>query len=228
MVRRRTIVAAGLMLSVSALAAVREPRVKLAALKPPLRLADAIPERFDGWQVDATTMPLLAAADVEAEMEQIYSQTLNRSYLDGAGQRIMLMIAYGEDQADATTKLHLPEWCYESQGFEVLRRGPARITAAGGAGALPVMRLFARQGARREPITYWTTVDDAVFNTEAARKVARVGFALSGRIPDGMLVRVSSLDDDEARAFALHARFVTALMAELPAPLRARIFGVPA
>jgi len=220
---RRAFVGAALMLSVSALAAFRAPTKKLAAGLPPLHLGDAVPKQFGSWQYDGSVVPLLASPDVEAQVQRIYNQTLARTYRDLTGNRIMLMIAYGEDQADATTQVHQPELCYAAQGFEVLRRGRTVVELP--RNRLPVVRLFAHTSERPEPITYWTTVADRALNTETERRLARARFALQGQIPDGMLVRVSSIDANEALAFRRHDDFVTALAGAVPGDLRPRIFG---
>lgn len=220
---RRAFLGAGLMLSVSALAALRTPTHKLAASLPPLHLGDAVPEQFGDWQFDSTLVPLVASPDVQAQVDRIYSQTLARSYRDSAGSRVMLMIAYGEDQADATMQLHQPELCYSSQGFEVLRRGRSVLELP--VNPLPVVRLFARSNERAEPITYWTTVADRALNTETERRLARARFALRGQIPDGMLVRVSSIDPDESHAFRHHDDFISAFDAAVSPDMRPRIFG---
>ena len=53
----------------------------------------------------------------------------------------------------------------------------------------------------------------------------REGFA--GRIPDGMLVRVSSISKDPAAAYAAQQAFVAELLAAMPAADRVRLAGAP-
>jgi len=50
-------------------------------------------------------------------------------------------------------------------------------------------------------------------------------FGLRGTVPDGMLVRVSSLDADERSGYALHDRFVRDLLGSLAPLVRARLLG---
>ena len=40
----------------------------------------------------------------------------------------------------------------------------------------------------------------------------RLSASLRGRLPDGMLVRISSIDPDPQRAWALHTQFARALL----------------
>ena len=64
-------------------------------------------------------------------------------------------------------------------------------------GAVPVKRLVARQNSRNEPITYWITVGDKAIRSGIEQKMQRLAYGLSGKIPDGMLVRVSTIAADE-------------------------------
>ena len=59
------------------------------------------------------------------------------------------------------------------------------------------------------------------------RKLAQLRYGLRGQIPDGMLVRVSSLASDVDREFGLHDAFIADLERALPDPLRFIIAGTP-
>jgi hypothetical protein len=54
----------------------------------------------------------------------------------------------------------------------------------------------------------------------------REGF--QGRIPDGMLVRVSSISTDPKAAYAAQQAFVAALLASMPPAERTRLAGAAA
>ena len=69
------------------------------------------------------------------------------------------------------------------------------------------------------------TVGNQVALPGLERKIAQVRQALSGTIPDGMLVRVSSIDDLPLSAYALHDRFVIDLLSALPERERLRFAG---
>jgi Protein of unknown function (DUF3485) len=49
---------------------------------------------------------------------------------------------------------------------------------------------------------------------------------MQGKTPDGLLMRVSSIDDDAARAFVQQEQFIKELVAAVPAGHRARVTGV--
>jgi EpsI family protein len=134
----------------------------------------------------------------------------------------MLSIAYGGDQSKQL-QLHLPEVCYVAQGFDMLKNRPDQL--ATGFGTVPVKRLVARQNTRNEPITYWVTIGDKAVMSGIDQKLSRLMYGLSGRIPDGMLVRVSTIGTDEAGAYALQDRFVNEMLGALDRNGRARLIG---
>jgi hypothetical protein len=63
------------------------------------------------------------------------------------------------------------------------------------------------------------TVGDQLALPGLSRKLAQIRYGLQGQIPDGMLVRISSLDRESERAFALQAAFVADLQQHLPGQL---------
>jgi EpsI family protein len=110
-----------------------------------------------------------------------------------------------------------------AQGFDMVKDRRDQLGTR--FGTLPVKRLVARQNARNEPITYWITIGDKAVMSGIDQKMQRFMYGLSGRIPDGMLVRVSTIDTDEAGAYALQDRFVRQMLAALAPHDRARLVG---
>jgi EpsI family protein len=155
-------------------------------------------------------------------IEKLYDQTLSRTYVNPRGERVMLSIAYGGDQSK-TLQLHLPEVCYVAQGFQMMKTGDGELGTR--YGALPVKRLVARQNERNEPITYWITIGDKAVLSGIQQKLQRLAYGLSGKIPDGMLVRVSTIQASEADAWRLQDRFVTEMLDALAPRDRARLLG---
>jgi len=150
---------------------------------------------------------------------------LSRTYVNAGGQRVMLLIAYGPDQLELTTQAHLPDVCYPAQGFDILERSVADLPIPGG--ALPVARLVAQAPGRTEPLTYWITMGDMVLRDEMQRRLERMRLTLRGIIADGMLVRVSSIDADVARAYRGQEDFIRDLHAALEASVANRVYGAP-
>jgi EpsI family protein len=195
----------------------------LAKELPPLKLESDVSPQFSGWKIDEAIVQIMPSPDVQEQLNKTYNQILSRTYVNEAGQRIMLMVAYGEDQADRTTVAHLPDGCYPAQGFAISPGPSAPVSIQ--SKPFPVRRLVARRNPRVEPITYWTVVGNEAFQSDRDRRIARLRSSLAGIIPDGMLVRVSSIDPVEPRAFALHDTFISDLYSSLSSSVRPRIFG---
>ncbi len=220
--RLRAATVATLMVASFAVAAAWRPTAKLADQRPKIELESVFPKQFGQWAVDDRMPVQLISPDTAALLSKIYNQTLSRTYVNPAGQRIMLSVAYGGDQSDAT-RAHRPEVCYPAQGFQVVSSNLGRLQIADG--SIPVRRLVAKQGSRNEPITYWIAVGDKITVTGTDQKLAQLAYSVKGLIPDGMLVRVSSIDANEKQAFALQEVFVTQMSAALQPTSRAHVLG---
>jgi EpsI family protein len=210
------------MAGTSALTGALTPHEKLSAAQREFDLQTMIPAHFAGWTLDTSIVPLSPDPERDAMLEKLYDQTLSRTYMDARGQRVMLSIAYGGDQSK-TLQLHLPEVCYTAQGFQMVSNGDGALATR--FGSLPVKRLVARQNERNEPITYWITIGDKAVLSGIRQKLQRLAYGLSGKIPDGMLVRVSTIQSDENEAWRVQDRFVNDMVGALAAKDRARLLG---
>jgi len=220
--RLRAVVVVGLMVASLAGAAVWRPTRHLADQRPKLNLETLFPRSFGQWMTDDRMPVQLVSPDTAALLNKIYNQTLSRTYVNPAGDRIMLSVAYGGDQSDAT-RAHRPEVCYPAQGFQIISSSNGSLAVAGQ--EVRVRRLVARQGNRNEPITYWIVVGDKVTITGTEQKLAQLSYSVNGVIPDGMLVRVSSISGNDAPAFALQQAFVRDLALAITPQLKARVLG---
>lgn len=214
------------MFAAAGMALALKPTVKVADSGPKIDLETLIPKAFDDWKIDSTITPLIANPEQTALISKIYNQTLSRTYVNSRNERIMLSIAYGGDQSD-NMAVHKPEVCYPAQGFQILK-SPAISTFKTSEGDIPVKRLVAGQGPRVEPITYWTTVGDVVQVSGLKWKLQQLKYGLTGRIPDGLLYRVSSIQTDESRAFQIQDDFTHAMLQAMKPGDRERIVGKPA
>jgi EpsI family protein len=212
-----------LMVSSAAVTKVITPSVKMADSQGQFSLAAMVPKSFGDWREDTSIIPLQVDPTTQAKLDKIYNQTLSRTYVNRAGQRIMLSIAYGGDQSD-TMSLHKPEVCYTAQGFSVSGAETGSIDT--GYGALPVKRLFAAAGARNEPITYWVTIGRKATLPGMQQRMQELRYGLTGMVPDGMLVRISSIGADSAAAYAQQESFILAMLGSMDAAARARLIGV--
>jgi len=81
------------------------------------------------------------------------------------------------------------------------------------------------RGARSEPVTYWLTMGDRVVLGRLERLRVQLAAGLHGRMPDGMLVRVSSLSDDAGAAFRAQQAFMASAVAAMKPADAARLVG---
>lgn len=211
------------MLVAAGMALALKPTVKMADSGPKFDLETLIPKTFGDWKMDETITPLIANPEAEALINKIYSQTLSRTYINSRNERIMLSIAYGGDQSDSMA-VHKPEVCYPAQGFQILKNTSGMFST--GKGDIPVKRLVAMQGPRIEPITYWTTVGDTVaISSKLDWKLKQLKYGLTGKIPDGLLFRISSIQSDEKLAYQVQDNFSRELIEALSPVGKERIIG---
>jgi EpsI family protein len=212
-----------LALATAALAHAWVPTLRIADTRPKTPLAELVPAKFGEWVEDRSMPVVLPAPDVQANLNKVYNQVLARTYINAQGYRIMLSMAYGGDQSDGMS-VHRPEVCYPAQGFEVQRVWSDQLSFDGR--AIPVSRATTRLGGRIEPLTYWIVNGDQVIGSRGFDgRIVQLRYTLRGKIPDGMLVRVSSIDADAQRAFDLQDRFARAMVAALDPGFRIRIVG---
>lgn len=212
------------MLVAAGLALALKPTHKIADAEPKIDLAVLIPKQFGDWKVDETIAPLIADPSQQAMINKIYNQTLSRTYFNSHGDHVMLSIAYGGDQSDGMA-VHKPEICYPAQGFQILKNVSGTLFT--GEGIIPVKRLVAVQGQRNEPITYWTTVGDTVAVSGIKWKLEQMKYGLTGKIPDGLLFRVSTIQADDAKAYQIQDAFTRDLLRAISPRGRQRIIGSP-
>jgi EpsI family protein len=95
------------------------------------------------------------------------------------------------------------------------------VSYDGGAASLKLKRLSAQRGQRFEPISYWMRVGGEVATGVLDRQLIKLKYGLRGIVPDGTLVRVSSIGLPETQAFAVQDRFISDLLAAMgPANLK--------
>lgn len=210
------------MLAGAGLAMAMTPTQQIADTREKTDLEVMIPKKVGDWKVDTSIVPIEPSPEARALLEKIYSQTLSRTYINPAGKRVMLSIAYGGNQNDSM-KVHQPEVCYTAQGFEIISAALGMLATQ--YGELPVKRLFAVQRSRNEPITYWVTVGDKVTSVGFKQKIAQISYGLTGKVPDGFLVRVSSIDRDTQSAYRVQEDFLKSMLGAMDEGDRARIAG---
>lgn len=200
------------------------PRQFLADLEP-VNLEQIVPLQFGDWKALPQHDDVITSPEQEAYIKSIYSQTLSRVYADSQGHRVMLSIAYTRDQSDnAGTQSHKPEICYPAQGFQIRGKQVGALDTNPTAGS--AVRMVAVNGSRIEPLTYWLMIghDRAVTHWDIKRW--QMAYGLYGQIPDGLIFRVSVIDEDIEQGFALQQQFLQQLFSGLSPTALRRLAGI--
>jgi EpsI family protein len=222
------LVVALVMALASALAIYLKPSNYLADRYAKQKLADIVPTQFGPWTVDKSVVPVAASPDLQAVLDATYDEVLAVTYRDTEGRRIMLSMAYGRNQHRGMNT-HRPEVCYPAQGFRIVKPGFETSVPVQGADGkafkVPVTRVVAAYGPRNEPISYWLRVDNQITSFGYSQRWANIKRGLQGDIPDGVLVRVSSIDRQNEAAFALQDRFIQDLLSAVAPISLPRLVG---
>ncbi len=184
-----------------------------------------IPKEFGEWKHDGRPSAAIVNPETKAILDKTYSQIVTRTYLHSSGQRLMLSVAYGNDQRGAL-QAHKPEVCYPAQGFVLKDLIRAEIDTP--LGPINVIRMSTHKSARFEPVTYWFTMGDQRVKSQFDRRLIELKAAATGQIPDGLLFRVSSIDRDSKAAFLVHDSFVNQLLSSASPSARIRLAGLAA
>jgi len=223
---RLALLIAALMFAAGIGSVVARPDPSTARLEPTISLETMIPKHFGDWH----EKPFVYVVNPQAQelMDKLYSETLSRTYVNSSGYHIMLSLAHGRDQRGGL-QAHKPEVCYPANGFMLHKSEPGQLVTP--FGEISVVRMFASKGSRVEPLTYWFKFgDEAVTGNEADRNLRRrmveLRYNFTGRIPDGLLFRVSSIDPDQTRAKQMQDQFVNQLLLAVSPAERRRLSGL--
>ncbi len=213
----QAIVASLVILAAGLLGEAFKPQQLMASPSTVLDLEKAIPRQFGEWKY-VPSVGLVTptdAQDADRRGSGIYSQEVARGYADRAGNVVMLLVAYGPVQ-DGRLKAHFPEVCYNAAGFRVSAKITAGVTYQDGAAPLILSRLTAVKERRFEPISYWMRVGNDVATGVFDRQMARLKYGLRGLIPDGALIRVSTVGLAEDVSYRLQDQFIRDLITAVP------------
>lgn len=219
--RRRALALAVGMGAAASAARLLKPRL-MADLKPAVKLEAIFPRAFGQWKTDPVGELFVRPPDVQAAVYAAYAEVLERTYIDGQGRRVMLSVAYSTQQS-TRDQMHRPEGCYAFRGFRVEGSRAAIVQLQDQ--ALPVTRLYAEMSNRPEPITYWMVVGDEVVADPIALRNRVLSLGLKRLLPDGMLVRVSTIETNKEQGWQTQAEFIHDLAAAIPTALRQRALG---
>jgi len=221
--RRQFILASLALLTAAVLAHYLTPHQLMAKTSATLNLDTVIPKQFGRWTLMPELAPVTPAepegyVETDTKTNRIYSQEVAHTYADGHGNIVMLVVAYGPAQT-FRLKAHRPEMCYTAAGFRVSSKSYSSISLASTLGAnarpLNVARLVAEREARLEPISYWMRVGHDITTGIVDRQLIRLKYGLKGLIPDGALMRVSTIGLPREQAFAVQDEFIREFVAAI-------------
>ncbi|MEB0136026.1 exosortase B [Actimicrobium sp. CCC2.4] len=181
-------------------------------------LATSVPTQFGEWteikslivQADLTAME-----DGKKSIDQPYDDVLTRTYVNKAGDQVMLALAYAKEQRQ-DVKIHLPEVCYPAQGYQVLSNIPTSLAVLPDGGSVPGKRLLTTGNGRTEAVSYWVRIGDAYPRGGLATRLKIFRDGIGGNVTDGMLVRASMLINDakdSERAYKIQEDFLKEIVA---------------
>jgi EpsI family protein len=220
---RNGILIALLMSTASIFAHTAKPTRLLADVSPRTSLPEELPTKFKRWRKLEADGARVADPAQAAVLDYLYSETLSANYVDGANRLAMLSIAYGRDQSDGHD-VHKPDLCYPAQGFRVIEQRDLSV-ALDERRSIVVRYMTTRHGERVEPLIYWTTVGDFLYQSRLEKKLIGIRYSAANLVPDGMVVRVSTLEKDPAIALNVLTDFVRDWYEAMPAQRRGRYFG---
>jgi EpsI family protein len=227
--RNSFILASIALFATALLAHVLTPHELMARTSASLNLETAIPMQFGHWTLLTSLTPVTPAdpdgyVEGDEKSERIYSKEVGRSYTDGNGNIVMLMVAYGPVQ-NFRLKAHRPEMCYTAAGFRVSKKIDAEVNYSTQARPLKVARLIAERESRYEPISYWMRVGNDITTGIVDRQLVRLKYGLKGLIPDGALIRVSTIGLPKDASYKLQDEFIHDLLAAIAPQDRAFFTG---
>lgn len=191
-------------------------------------LATSVPTQFGEWTEIKSAIvqaDLTAMEDGKKSIEQPYDDVLTRTYVNKAGDQVMLALAYAKEQRQ-DVKIHLPEVCYPAQGYQVVSNIPTSLVVLSSGGAVPGKRLLTTGNGRTEAVSYWVRIGDAYPQGGLATRLKIFRDGIGGNVTDGMLVRASMLINDvkdSERAYHIQEAFLKDLMSTAKSPNNALI-----
>ena len=221
--RTNALVLAALLCGVSLGGVAARPSTKAGNTANAVSLEAIVPKSFGDWRELPDQATQIINPETKRVLDLLYSQLLSRTYIDRNGYKIMLSLAYGDDQRGGL-QAHRPEVCYPAQGFKLSGMQDGDLVT--NFGKIDVRRISTVLGSRNEPVTYWITVGDQVVKSAFDRRIAEIRLGLTGQVPDGLLFRISSIDTDGARAFAMQTKFAADMMAGVSPAARKRLSGL--
>lgn len=216
--RRDFIVGAGLA-GVAVVAAALRSRSMRQADAAPVGLEDLMPAQVGEWN----SAPFAGVLIPQGEKDQdSHDEVVTRYYESSSNAGVMLLIAFSDWQA-GNTELHRPEVCYPAAGFRLTRWPNVMLRLP--KLAIPCCSMTAVAPERVEQLLYWSRVGTAFPTTSFEQRFSALRQMVGGTVPDGVLVRMSTLTSNRPEAMQMLARFAGSLLSAAGPELRLLLAG---
>ncbi|WP_375391712.1 exosortase-associated protein EpsI, V-type [uncultured Sphingomonas sp.] len=208
---RRMVVIGGALLAAGGVAAARVPHVVARPVRK-AELEKLVPRQIGDWRYRDESGLVLPPSD--ALSDALYSGLVTRTYAAPNRDPVMLLVAYSNKQ-DGMMQVHRPEVCYPAGGYKLTSTRPVEIPNGLG-GTIPANSFSADGISRTEQVLYWTRVGSYFPVSWTRQRLAVMQANIDGVIPDGVLVRISTLAPDMASALPDLTAFAAALVRAAP------------
>jgi EpsI family protein len=217
--RRKVLLGLG-MAAASGTAFARMPKPNSPAIDK-AKFEALIPNVVGPWRFVTESGVVLPPQD--ALSDRLYDNLVTRVYADNAGRSVMFLIAYNNQQ-DGVLQIHRPEICYPAGGFQLTPTNDVDVPLAGGR-VMPAKAFLASGSDRDEMVLYWTRVGSDFPRRWSRQRLSVIRANLQGIVPDGLLVRASTLGGEMTTELAVLKSFMAEFIGAAPAGLRPILFG---
>jgi EpsI family protein len=199
------------------IAAARQPGIRVDYLGKE-KLERVLPEKIGRWTYISSSGLVIPPEDQLSRA--LYSQLLTRVYGAEDGSSMMVLVAHSGSQT-GILQIHRPEICYNAGGYALSDVEPHVVRLP--SGAIPTMSMAATNGARNEQLVYWTRIGNHMPTSWRQQRMAVAIDNLRGRIPDAVMVRVSTISNNRNAALQSIDEFIGAMLASMKPDVR-RVF----
>lgn len=154
------------------------------------RFERMIPETVGGWSSRKSAELVLPAED--DQQDKLYENLETRIYEGDGLPSMMLLIGYSSIQQN-DVHVHRPEVCYPAAGFPIVESKPAEIDF--GPKKVYARELVADRGGLKERILYWVRVGEKFPIGWSEQRLVMAISNAKGVTPDGLLFRVSTIEE---------------------------------
>lgn len=189
-------------------------------------LEQVLPSEFGGWKtLPNPTLQVGLTTGGETSTDQPYDQSVMRSYVDGRGHLIQVAVAWGKKQRQEI-KIHRPELCYPAQGLPVKDLKTVTlpvVSPASGEQVVGKRMLAEHRSGQMEAVSYLIRIGSIYSEGAVDTRMHIFKEGLAGRLPDGVLLRVSQVVADKAAlddTYERQEKFMAELVAATPEQAR--------